>query len=119
MSAGRSINTTSQHWGTPLKYVNAVRAMFGGMIDLDPCSNQYSIIGATVEFALPKHDGLKEDWNYWRIYVNPSYGIDKQRGTTIKNWLAKCAHAHFAYGSEVLALVPIAEYEPLEAICFH
>jgi hypothetical protein len=35
-------------------------------------------------------------------------GIDKQRGTTIKNWLAKCAHAHSTYDSEVLALVPIA-----------
>jgi hypothetical protein len=108
MSAGRTINTGSQHWGTPRKYVNAVREMFRGTIDLDPCSNQYSIVGASVELALPKHDGLKEEWNYPRIYVNPPYGIDKQRGTTIKNWLAKCAHAHSTYSSEVLALIPIA-----------
>jgi len=108
MSAERTINTGSQHWGTPHKYVKAVREVFQGEIDLDPCSNQYSIVGANTEFMLPKHDGLKEEWNYRKIYVNPPYGIDKQRGTTIKNWLAKCAHTHSAYGSEVSALVPIA-----------
>jgi hypothetical protein len=87
-----------------------MREVFHGEIDLDPCSNQYSIVGAKVKFTLPKHDGLKEEWNYRRIYVNPPYGIDKQRGMTIKNWLAKCAHAHSAYDSEVLALVPIAAH---------
>jgi hypothetical protein len=35
MSAGRSINTQSQHWGTPPKYVNAVKQFFNGDIDLD------------------------------------------------------------------------------------
>lgn len=127
MSAGRSINTTSQSWGTPCKYVKAVKKMFGGEIDLDPCSNQYSIVNAKVEYLLPKHDGLIESWNYSRIYVNPPYGIDKERGTTIKNWLAKCAAAHYDYGSEVLALVPIAANTPhwkkyvftkATAICF-
>lgn len=127
MSAGRSINTTSQSWGTPCKYVKAVKKMFGGEIDLDPCSNQYSIVNAKVEYLLPKHDGLIESWNYSRIYVNPPYGIDKERGTTIKNWLAKCAAAHYDYGSEVLALVPIAAntshwkkyvFTKATAICF-
>jgi len=36
MSAGRTINTGSQHWGTPHKYVKAVREVFQGDIDLDP-----------------------------------------------------------------------------------
>jgi hypothetical protein len=108
MSAGRSINTLSQSWGTPLKYVKAVKDVFGGHIDLDPCSNEYSVVHARVEYCLPKHDGLKESWNYPTIYVNPPYGIDKERGTTIKNWLAKCTHAYEEYGSQVLALVPVA-----------
>jgi hypothetical protein len=108
MSAGRSINTLSQSWGTPHKYVKAVKAVFGGQIALDPCSNEYSIVNANVEYCLPKHDGLKESWNYSTIYVNPPYGIDKKRGTTIKNWLAKCAHAYEEFHSQVLALVPIA-----------
>lgn len=108
MSAGRNINTQSQHWGTPLKYIKAVKEFFGGVIELDPCSNQYSIVNANVEFRLPETDGLKEKWAFRKIYVNPPYGIDKDRGTTIKHWLAKCASAYEEYGSEVLALVPVA-----------
>jgi hypothetical protein len=108
MSAGRSINTLSQCWGTPHKYVKAVKDVFGGYIDLDPCSNEYSVVRAKVEYRLPEHDGLKENWSYPTIYVNPPYGIDKKRGTTIKNWLAKCAYAYEEYDSQVLALVPVA-----------
>ncbi len=127
MSAGRNINTLSQCWGTPHKYVKAVKEVLGGKIHLDPCSNEYSIVNAEVEYRLPKHDGLKETWNYPTIFVNPPYGIDKDMGTTIKNWLARCAHAYNEYGSEVLALVPVAAntghwkkyvFTKARAICF-
>lgn len=127
MSAGRNINTLSQSWGTPLKYVKAVKEVFNGHIDLDPCSNEYSIVDAMVEYSLPTQDGLKESWNYPTIYVNPPYGIDKKRGTTIKNWLAQCARAYEEYNSEVLALVPVAAntshwkryvFTKASAICF-
>ena len=127
MSAGRKVNTKSQSWGTPEKYVNAVREVFGGKIHLDPCSNEHSIVNANVEYRLPKSDGLKESWNYPTIYVNPPYGIDKMRKTSIKNWLANCAFAHQEYNSEVLALIPIAPntshwkkyvFTKAKAICF-
>jgi hypothetical protein len=108
MSAGRHINSLSQNWGTPPKYVKAVNLFFDHKIYLDPCSNQFSLIEAKIKYLLPKHDGLKESWDYPSIYVNPPYGIDKERQTTIKNWLAKCAQAHVDYKSEVLALVPVA-----------
>lgn len=108
MSAGRKINTSSQDWGTPEKYVTAVKEFFGGEIDLDPCSNRYSIVGAKVEYALPRNNGLKDSWDFKRIFVNPPYGLDRKQGTGIKNWLYRCAHAHKNYGSEVLALVPVA-----------
>ena len=108
MSAGRTINTLSQDWGTPQNYVRAVKEFFGGVVDLDPCSNRYSIVGAETEFTLPAHDGLKETWNFRRIYVNPPYGLDRKRGTGIKNWLYRCAQSHKDFGSEVLALVPVA-----------
>jgi hypothetical protein len=108
MSAGRKINTQSHDWGTPENYVRAVKEFFGGEIDLDPCSNRYSIVGARVEYMLPRNDGLKDSWNFRRIYVNPPYGLDRKRGTGIKNWLYRCAHAHKHFGSEVLALVPVA-----------
>lgn len=108
MSAGRTVNSQSQSWGTPSKYVKAVKSFFGGSISLDPCSNEYSIVNAETEFMLPKHDGLREDWNYPTIYINPPYGADRERGTTIKNWLAKCAITHTKFSAEILALVPVA-----------
>jgi hypothetical protein len=108
MTAGRTLNTLSQEWGTPSKYVAAVREFFDGTIHLDPCSNEFSIVGAEIEYKLPQFDGLSEPWNFPSIYVNPPYGIDKQKGTSIKRWLARCAAAHRDHGSEVLALIPVA-----------
>lgn len=57
MSAGRKINTNSQAWGTPQKYVDAVKEVFGGYIDLDPCSNEYSIVNAKTEYYSRKKMG--------------------------------------------------------------
>ncbi len=108
MTAGRQTITLKKDWGTPKKYAEAVKRVFGGTIALDPCSNEYSIVRAETEFFLPEHDGLQEEWNFPTIYVNPPYGSDKQRKTTIRHWLAKCAHAHEQYRSEVIALVPVA-----------
>ena len=108
MSAGRKIHTQSQHWGTPEKYVSAVKAFFDGQIALDPCSNEYSIVPTATEYRLPKQDGLKESWQYPTIYVNPPYGIDHERGTAIRHWFQRCHLAHEKYESEILALVPVA-----------
>ena len=108
MTAGRTVNSQSVNWCTPSKYVDAVNRVFGGKISLDPCSNEWSIVNAETEFFLPDQNGLKKSWDYPTIYVNPPYGSDKERRTTIKHWLYKCAHAHKNYGSEVLALVPVA-----------
>lgn len=127
MTAGRKIIGKSRDWGTPRKYVEAVRNVFGGTIHLDPCSNRYSIVSANVEYSPPKHDGLRESWDFPTIYVNPPYGIDHVHGTSIKDWLRKCEEAHRLYGSEVLALVPVATntghwkkyvYGKASAICF-
>jgi len=109
MTAGRNNSESrSKDWCTPPKYVDAIRKFFGGQIALDPCSNRYSIVKARVEYCLPEKDGLAESWNYPTIYVNPPYGADRERGTTIKDWLRKCAEAHSKHGAEVLALVPVA-----------
>lgn len=108
MTAGRTVNSQSQNWCTPPKYVEAVRKVFGDTISLDPCSNRWSIVNAEVEYRLPHTDGLSESWDFPTIYVNPPYGSDRERGTTIKDWLYKCAHAHKHFGSEVMALAPVA-----------
>lgn len=108
MTAGRTTNSKNVSWGTPIKYVDAVKKVFGGKISLDPCSNEWSIVNAEIEYCLPDKDGLIESWVYPTIYVNPPYGSDKERKTTIKHWLYKCAYAHKYFRSEVLALVPVA-----------
>jgi len=108
VTAGRTLNTLSQDWGTPEKYVQAVREFFNGAIALDPCSNEHSIVHAEVEYRLPDHDGLRESWSFSTIFVNPPYGIDKERGTSIRRWLSRCAGANEDHQSEVLALVPVA-----------
>src|SRR5574344_125668 len=125
--AGRSVISQSQNWCTPPKYVEAVKSVFNGKIDLDPCSNKESIVHATVEFILPKKDGLLEDWNYQTIYINPPYGADRNRKTTIKDWLNKCAYTREKYKSEIIALIPVATntvhwknfiFGKANAICF-
>jgi hypothetical protein len=108
MSAGRKVVTENKDWGTPEIYVEAVREFFGGAIDLDPCSNEWSIVRAKTEYRLPERDGLRESWKFKRIYVNPPYGLDRRSGSGIKNWLYRCAYAHKTFGSEILALVPVA-----------
>lgn len=108
MSAGRSVNSLSRDWCTPPKYVEAVREMFGGKIALDPCSNRNSVVRADREFIPPKDDGLAGDWNYATVYVNPPYGADRKNGSTIRDWLRKCSETRERYGSEVLALIPVA-----------
>lgn len=127
MTAGRKVNSQSQDWCTPIKYVQAVRDMFDDVIELDPCSNKCSIVNARVEFQLPDIDGLNKEWNYKTIYVNPPYGANRNRGTTIKNWLKKCAESHAVYSSEILVLIPVATntshwkeyvFKYCSAICF-
>lgn len=127
MSAGRTTNSKSQSWGTPKKYVDAIKKFFGGTISLDPCSNEYSIVKATVEYILPVKNGLDNTWNFPTIYVNPPYGSNKISKTSIKDWLKRCYLASINYKSEVIALVPVATntghwknyvYTKATAVCF-
>lgn len=126
MTAGRTVIGNSRDWCTPPKYIDAVRTVLGEIM-LDPCSNEWSKVGAVTEWRLPRHDGLHQEWNYATIYVNPPYGADQERGTRIIHWLKKCAEAHEFYGAEVIALVPIAAntnhwkqhvWPKASAICF-
>lgn len=40
--------------------------------------------------------------------MNPPYGKDSERNTSIKDWMCKCCLAHEDFGSEVLALILVA-----------
>lgn len=126
MTAGRKAVTETKDWCTPPSIVESVRRVFGGVIDLDPCSNPHSVVGAKTNYSLPEYDGLLESWDFPTIYVNPPYGADKLRGTRIAHWFARMAEAAAA-GSNVIALVPVATntghwkryvYPIASAICF-
>jgi hypothetical protein len=108
MTAGRKVFSENKDWCTPPKYVKAIKEFFQGEIALDPCSNRYSIVEASTEYSLPRHDGLRESWNFPTIYVNPPYGLDRKHGTSIKHWLRRCEEANRLHASEVIALVPVA-----------
>lgn len=97
--AGHIATAKRQDWCTPLEIIEAVRGTFGGSIDLDPCSNQASIVGASMAHDA-ESDGLSRPWR-GNVYVNPPYG----RG--LKVWVRKCAY-EFTSGNNVIALIPAA-----------
>src|SRR5262249_50102678 len=68
-----SHNSGEQHWYTPPEYLDAVRQVFGGEIDLDPASS--GIAQQTVKAAkyfTTEDDGLTQPWG-GRVFLNPPY----------------------------------------------
>lgn len=51
--------------------------VYDGPPHLDPCSNDFSIMGAEVEYKLPKNDGLQDTWTIkpqTNVWLNPPFG---------------------------------------------
>ena len=124
MSAGRQAVSKKKDWNTPPKYVDPIKRFLGD-VELDPCSNDTSMIGARVEYILPT-DGLNESWDYKTIFVNPPYGRNVEKKTSIYNWIEKGVEAN-KNGSEILYLIPVATntrhfkdliFKNGEGICF-
>lgn len=121
--AGHIGDMKSQHWNTPTYILEAVRGCFGGRIQLDPCDNEWSTTDAIVSYKLPK-DGLKESWlicpndvvsdgmflhpnghvRFSNVFCNPPYGLDKERHTSIADWIEK---AHDTYRLAVKEGLPM------------
>lgn len=125
MSAGRRNTANKKDWNTPPKYINAVEQVLGE-IELDPCSNENSMVNAKIKYNLPEKCGLKETWNFKTIFVNPPYGRDAERKTSIFNWIEKGVQANSA-NSEILYLIPVATntkhfkeliFKKAKGICF-
>ena len=104
MSAGRKHISDKKDWNTPPKYIKLIKKMFG-VIDLDPCSNEHSMVDAETKYILPIN-GLVESWDYKRIFVNPPYGRNGD-GTTIYDWINKGVESS-KLGNEILYLIPVA-----------
>ena len=124
MSAGRKSNADKKDWNTPPKYIEPIKKFFGGKIGLDPCSNEFSLVGAEENFIYPQKDGLKESWAANTIFVNPPYG--RSEGTSLYSWFQKAVQEYSA-DKEIIFLVPVATntkhfkdivFKKLAAICF-
>lgn len=129
MSAGRKNNSAKKDWNTPPKYINAIKSFWRGEIDLDPCSNSFSLVGAKTEFLYPNNNGLLEDWSkYKSIFINPPYGRDTENKTSLYNWINKGLETKAKnFNSEIIYLIPVATntkhfknivFKKFSVICF-
>lgn len=71
-------SSESNEWYTPARYVEVVRAFFGGEIDLDPCSSiaAQKTVKANMYFSLNDagEDALTLPWYAKNVFMNPPYG---------------------------------------------
>lgn len=107
MSAGRKNNSQIKNWNTPPKIIAAAKDFWNGEIELDPCSNEFSMVGAKRNFLWPQ-DGLLEDWNAASVFCNPPYGRDSERKTSLLDWAKKSIAANKVFGAEIILLIPVA-----------
>lgn len=79
MTAFQALTSSeSNEWYTPLKYIEAARAVMGG-IDLDPASNESAQQWIKAkQFYIKDDDGLHKPW-YGRLWLNPPYGRKHHR----------------------------------------
>ncbi len=126
--SGHIADSKSIHYNTPKHIVDAARRFYNDNIDLDPASNDFSIVGAKTEYKLPYSDGLTLPW-YGNVWINPPFGNGYYRTTegkieclsraefklltdeekelyskkVIKDWIKKCSTCD---AKQVLALIP-------------
>jgi transcriptional regulator with XRE-family HTH domain len=91
----------TDEWYTPKEIIESVLKVFGGQIDVDPCSNSSTdpIIPAELHFT-KEDNGLSKPW-VGKIYMNPPYGRE------IKDWVLKLIEEKEKGNiEEAIALVP-------------
>lgn len=74
-------SSESVEWFTPAKYIEAVRAVLGGTIELDPasCAEANKTVKAT-KFYTAADDGLTQPWVAQTAFLNPPYGRRQWKG---------------------------------------
>lgn len=93
-------------WYTPVKYLEAARAVMGG-IDLDPasCAEANKAVQAG-RYYTQEENGLLRPWS-GRVWCNPPYTQVRPGQSSIKAWVEKLV-ASYRLGlvSEAVCLVP-------------
>lgn len=120
MQNGKTLfSSQSAEWYTPQTVIKRVREVFGGSIDLDPCSNSKTEPNVPARSYYTKQDdGLSKPWT-GKVYMNPPYGSE------IGKWVAKLL-SEYEVGkvTEAIGLVPARTetkwFKPLYTfpICF-
>ncbi len=93
-----SKNLARIDWCTPEPVLECVREC--GPIELDPCSNASSIVGAERSFTLPERNGLRDPWTTksGSVYVNHPFSAemvecwDGEKRRTNEAWARRAAH---------------------------
>lgn len=86
---------TTDHWGTPQPFVDALAAEFGP-IDLDPCASD-DTAKADVYYT-PEENGLVQPWT-GLCFVNPPY-------SDVRPWIEKAIAEKDAGRARSLLLLP-------------
>ena len=94
-------SSDADDWQTPDEIIEFVQFLFGGEIDLDPCSNLGTPNVPAKEHYTIEDDGLSRAW-WGKVYMNSPYGRE------IKVWAQK-ASAEFWMEEvdQLVALVPV------------
>jgi hypothetical protein len=68
-------STKTNEWYTPTRYIDAVREVFYGRIELDPASSLLSneVVRAERIYTIDD-DGLSQPWLTSTMFLNPPYG---------------------------------------------
>ena len=84
-------------WLTPEAFLAQIRRAFGGVIDLDPCTEPHNPTGA-LHFFTADDDGLRRTWT-GHVFVNPPY-------SPVEPWIAT-AITSAAQGAQIYVLLPV------------
>lgn len=100
MNTTALMSSDRMDWNTPQCVVDLLNAAWPG-VDLDPCSNENSIVNARKVFTIDD-DGLAQPWDVpddGLIYVNPPYG------RALGDWAKKIDSEH-TFRRSIVTLVP-------------
>lgn len=94
-------SSSSAEWYTPESIIERTRQLFGGSIQLDPCSNNGEKPNVPAETVFTKNDdGLQREW-FGTVYMNPPYG------RVIEDWVEKlCSEYEAGRVQQAIALIP-------------
>ena len=82
-------------WATPQDFFDKLNEEFH--FDLDPCALPEN--AKCAKYFTPQDDGLKQDWQGYRVFCNPPYG------RKIGAWVKKC-YDEAQKGTMVVMLIP-------------